>query len=86
MREIEIERCNFILFHFLLLLNSDDNLEMLLTFLSSFDLMPATSRTLSDRKVTTEVMGNRTVDSREMVGTVYEEAVKRGSEKRRTLG
>ena len=40
--------------------------------------MPATSRTLSDRKVTTEVMGNRTVDSREMVGTVYEEAVKRG--------
>ena len=86
MREIEIERCNFILFHFLLLLNSDDNLELLLTFLSSFDLMPATSRTLSDRKVTTEVMGNRTVDSREMVGTVYEEAVKRGSEKRRTLG
>ena len=84
MREIEIERCNFILFHFLLLLNSDDNLEMLLTFLSSFDLMPATSRTLSDRKVTTEVMGNRTVDSREMVGTVYEEVVKRGSEKRRT--
>ena len=86
MREIKIERCNFILFYFLLLLNSFDNLEMLLTFLSSFDLMPATSRTLSDRKVTTEVMGNRTVDSREMVGTVYEEVVKRGSEKRRTRG
>ena len=43
---------------------------LLLTFLSSFDLMPAMANTLSERKVTTEVMGSRIVDRREIVGTV----------------
>ena len=45
-------------------------LVLVLTFLSSFDLMPAMANTLSERKVTTEVMGSRIVDRREIVGTV----------------
>ena len=45
-------------------------LVLVLTFLSSLDLMPAMANTLSERKVTTEVMGSRIVDRREIVGTV----------------
>ena len=41
------------------------------TFLSSFDLMPAIRSTRSERKVTTDVMGRRRVDRRDIVGTVW---------------
>ena len=34
--------------------------------------MPAIASTLSERKVTTEVMGRRRVDRRDIVGTVCE--------------